>query len=470
MSPKSPSISEGLVSRLQTQSFSTKIVMRAPDELAPYAKNPRKHTTEQIKAIATSIQRFGFTNPVLIDSRLQIVAGHGRVAAARTLQMARVPTLMLEHLSEAEIRAYIIADNRLAEITSWDHEILATELQALTELNFDVTLLGFQTGEIDVLLQDSLQISSTEDPHDVPPSPTTFVTSRPGDLWLLGEHRLICGDARDPDVFAKLLGHEKAEFVFTDPPYNVPIEGHVCGLGRIHHKNFAMACGEMTAPEFAHFLETAFRHLAAHSSDGSIHDICIDWRHISEMLQAGRKVYSELKNLCVWNKSNAGMGTFYRSKHELVFVWKNGTGPHINNFELGQFGRSRTNVWDYPGVNALRSERRDDLAMHPTVKPVALVADAIKDCSRRGGIVLDAFSGSGTTIIAGEQCGRRARAIEIDPSYIDVSIVRWQRCTSNQAVLAETNESFDQVKEKRSSAEDPAAYIPKEANSEIHCD
>jgi DNA modification methylase len=268
-------------------------------------------------------------------------------------------------------------------------------------------------------------------------------------LWILGQHRLLCGDARDAAAYVRVLEGAKAEFVFTDPPYNVAIDGHVCGLGRIHHSNFAMACGEMTEAEFTQFLEVIFSRLAENTVDGSIHQVCMDWRHAWEMLSAGRKVYSELKNVCVWNKTNAGMGSFYRSKRELVFVWKFGTAAHVNNFELGQHGRHRANVWDYAGVNTLRPGRLEELAMHPTVKPVTLVADAIKDCSRRGGLALDAFCGSGTILIAAERTGRKARAIEMDPTYVDLAVRRWQAYTGKRAVLESCGEAFEEIEEQR---------------------
>jgi DNA modification methylase len=280
------------------------------------------------------------------------------------------------------------------------------------------------------------------------PSPSPAV-SQTGDLWLLGAHRLLCGDARDKAAYAHLMSGAKAEFVFTDPPYNAAIDGHVCGLGRVRHRNFAMGCGEMSEAEFTAFLKAVFVLLAENSLDGSIHQICMDWRHIGEMLGAGRAVYSELKNLCIWNKTNAGMGSFYRSKHELVFVWKSGTAAHINNFELGQHGRHRSNVWDYAGVNSMRAGRLEELAMHPTVKPVALVADAIKDCSRRGGLVLDPFCGSGTILIAAERTGRKARALEIDPAYVDVAVRRWQAYSGKSAVLAGSGETFETTEEQR---------------------
>ena len=289
----------------------------------------------------------------------------------------------------------------------------------------------------------------------VPEHSSGPAVSQTGDLWLLGNHRLLCADARDEAAYDRLLEGAKAEFVFTDPPYNVAIDGHVCGLGRIRHREFAMGCGEMSETEFTAFLQTVFDRLAEHTIDGSIHQICMDWRHMWEMLAAGRKVYSELKNLCVWNKTNAGMGSFYRSKHELVFVWKSGSAAHINNFELGQHGRTRTNVWDYAGINTMRAGRLEELAMHPTVKPVALVADAIKDCSRRGGFVLDPFCGSGTILIAAERTGRKARALEIDPSYVDVAVRRWQTYTGKPAVLAGSGETFETIEEQRSASRRP---------------
>ncbi len=432
------------------------------NELRPYAANARTHSRKQIRQIANSIERFGFCNPVLIDDRKQIVAGHGRVEAAKLLGMKAVPTVRLSHLSETDKRAYILADNKLAEKAGWDREILAIELQGLVDLNIEVELTGFETAEIDIILDEAREAAgSPTGPEDAQPACSDrSAATRAGDLWVLGRHRLLCGDCRDPTAYDALLEGDKAEFVFTDPPYNVPIDGHVSGLGRVRHGNFAMACGEMSEIEFVAFLETVFRLQAANTTDGSIHQICMDWRHMGEMLAAGHKVFSELKNLCVWNKSTGGMGSFYRSKHELVFVWKNGGAAHINTFELGQHGRSRTNVWDYAGANAPKAGRLQELAMHPTVKPVALVADAIKDCSRRNGLVLDPFAGSGTVLIAAERTGRKARALEIDPNYVDVAVRRWQTYTGKAAVLAATGATFEQVEEaRRISASSPDAPL-----------
>jgi DNA modification methylase len=262
-------------------------------------------------------------------------------------------------------------------------------------------------------------------------------------------------------AYDRLLAGQRAEMVFTDPPYNVPINGHVSGLGRTRHREFPMASGEMSEGEFANFLQRVFQLLVDHSAEGSLHFICMDWRHMGETLQAGRATFSEFKNLIVWNKTNAGMGSFYRSKHELVFAWKNGTASHINNFELGQHGRHRTNVWDYAGANTMRPGRLDDLAMHPTVKPVGMVADAIKDCSRRRSIILDPFLGSGTAVIAAERTGRRAYGIELDPAYVDVVIRRWQAYTGKSAELAVDGLSFDEVERERRQATLDTARRPE---------
>lgn len=414
-------------------------------DLKPHERNPRTHTKKQIRQIADSIKRFGFTNPVLVDGSNRIIAGHGRVEAARLLGMDEVPAIRLEGMSEADRRAYIIADNRLAELAGWDNELLTLELGHILELepDFDLAVTGFDPAEIEALLNGLDGADPVDDPVEI--DETAPLVSQVGDLWQLGRHRLICGDALDPTVYDRLLEGAKAQMVFTDPPYNVPVNGHICGLGKVKHEEFVMASGEMSEAQFTAFLTSAMKNLAANSEDGSIHFHCMDWRHMTEILTAGGTAYEELKNLIVWNKDNGGMGAFYRSKHELIFAFKNGTAPHINNFGLGQHGRYRTNVWDYAGVNSLKADRDEELAMHPTVKPVAMVADAIRDCSRRGGIVLDAFCGSGTTIIAAEQTGRRGYGIELDPRYVDTAIRRWQKVTGEKAVLAGTEVTFGQV-------------------------
>lgn len=420
--------------------------------LRPYARNARTHSPKQIAKIAASIDEFGFNNPVMIDRDNEIIAGHGRVAAAKKLGLDTVPCVRLEHLSEAQKRAYILADNRIAEKAGWDREILAIELQHLTEIDvdFDVTVTGFEMAEVDLLIGAGDETDAKADPADaVPDVESGPAVSRLGDIWQIGRHRLICGDATEPETFGQLLAGERAQMVFTDPPYNVRIDGHVSGLGAAKHREFAFASGEMTEDEFTRFLARVFENLASHAVDGAIHFVCMDWRHQGEVLAAARAAYTELKNLCVWTKTNGGMGSLYRSQHELVFVFKSGTAAHINNVELGKHGRYRTNVWSYAGANAFGATRDDDLAMHPTVKPVGLVADAILDCSKRKGLVLDAFGGSGTTLVAAERTGRRGAAIEIDPHYCDVIVRRLVEVAGLTATLEDTGATFDAVARER---------------------
>ena len=432
-----------------------KIVYRKTDELIPYAGNARTHSEKQITQIAASIRKFGFANPVLVDGDGIIIAGHGRVAAAKRIGVDMVPTIELAHLSEAERRAYVIADNRLAELAGWDREILRIEFQALSdlELDFDLEITGFETAELDLLLDED-DHNNSDDPTDAIIEPDVGpALTRPGYVWQLGRHRLICGDARDPGTYAVLMGEDRARAVFTDPPYNVKIDGHVCGSGAVKHRDFAMAAGEMDATTFTGFLEGSLQAMADVSLDGAIHFVCMDWRHMAELQAAGSCVYTELKNLCVWAKTNGGMGTFYRSRHELIFVWKVGNAAHINTFGLGEKGRYRTNVWDYAGVNSFGANQKD-LELHPTVKPVALVADAIRDVTRRGDIVLDGFAGSGTTLIAAERCGRVARVVELDPSYCDVICRRYEALTGESAILVDTGEDFDVVSDTRAEVAD----------------
>jgi len=424
------------------------VVYANVSSLRPCAHNARTHSKHQIRQIAESIKSFGFTNPVLTNNSMMIVAGHGRVEAAKLLRMNSVPTIKLENLSDDQLRAYILADNKLAENAGWDRAILAIELQNLLTLeDFDVTTTGFEIPEIDIILEEQ---SQTIDKDDEVPVVTGPALTREGDLWELGKHRIYCGNSLHEDSFKALLGNRKAAVVFSDPPYNLPIDGNVCGKGSIHHREFEMASGEMSETEFVAFLERSMRLVARYSTSGSIHFLCMDWRHMKELLAAGNEVYKSLLNVCVWVKDNGGMGSFYRSRHELVFVFRNGAESHRNNVQLGRFGRNRTNVWEYPGVNTLsrRGEEGNLLALHPTVKPVPLIADALLDCSARGEIVLDAFLGSGSTLIAAERIGRICHGIEIDPLYVDVAIQRWQQLTGESAVNSKTRMTYDGLKEK----------------------
>jgi DNA modification methylase len=407
------------------------ITYRPLDTLRPDPRNARTHPKRQIEQITASMKAFGFANPILIDEELVIIAGHGRLMAAKALGLAEAPTITLVGLSDGQKRALRLADNKIALNAGWDLDLLKVELQDLSalEIDLDLSLTGFSIGEIDVVLDDG------GDPDDevIPAIPQTPRT-RPGDIWVLGEHRIGCGDGRDLDFLKHVLGDGvQVDAAFLDPPYNVAINGFANAKGR--HREFAMASGEMDEAQFRDFLTATLGACAQVSRDGAVHFVCMDWRHMDDVSVAGRTVYGDLLNLCVWNKSNAGMGSLYRSKHELVFVYKVGTAPHINAVELGKHGRNRTNVWDYASVNSMAGSRREDLALHPTVKPAGMVADAIKDVTRQGDRVLDIFLGSGTTLIACERTGRRFCGVEIDPAYVDVAIERWCQMTGGTPVL-----------------------------------
>jgi DNA modification methylase len=392
---------------------------------------------------------------VLVDATNRIIAGEGRWKAAKLLGLARVPVVRVTHLSPAQRRAYLLADNRLAELAGWDQELLRLEFgELLVEApELDLTVSGFDMGEIDrLLLGEEFGAEAVDAEADALPALQSEVVCRPGDLWLLGEHRLLIGDARDLESYRRLLGGEPAALVFADPPYNVPIEGNARGLGRHRHREFAMASGELGAAEFAAFLEGVFAAAAAVSHPGAVHYICMDWRHLRELLAAGDAVYGALLNVIVWDKGVGGMGSLYRSQHELIFAWRVKGGRHRNNVGLGRFGRNRTNVWRHPGVNSFGTGRDALLAMHPTAKPVALVAGAILDASKRGEIILDPFAGSGTTIIAAHKTGRIGMGIELDPAYGDVIARRFERYAGNSPVHAGSGLTFAEEAERRREA------------------
>lgn len=413
--------------------------------LQPDPRNARLHSKQQIRQIARSIKSFGFNVPILIDSDNKILCGHGRVEAAKSLGLDQIPIIQLNHLTEAQARAFAIADNRLTENAAWNEQLLGEIFSELSVLDLDFSLedTGFSMGEIDLRIE-GLNASEKAIPADTLPDPLPQVVSQAGDLWLLGKHRVLCGSALEAGSFGILMQGKKADLIFTDPPYNVRIDGHVSGKGKAKHQEFAMASGEMSVTEFTQFLGQALGLLGAHSKLGSIHFVCMDWRHLSETLTAGLKTYSELKNLCVWVKDKGGMGSLYRSQHELVLVFKYGKDSHRNNVELGKFGRNRTNVWQYAGANTLsrQGHEGDLLAMHPTVKPINLVADALLDCSARKDIVLDSFLGSGTTLLAAERTGRTCYGLELSPAYVDLAIRRWQDMTGEHAIHAITGQSF----------------------------
>lgn len=403
---------------------------RSTASLQPYANNARTHPKTQIKKIARSLQTYGWTNPLLIDGAGTVLCGHGRLEASKQLGMTEVPVIILDHLSEADRRAYIIADNEIATRAGWSKSMLQTELQGLLEIGYELELTGFDTIEIDTLL--SLDEGEAAEDDIVAEPATTPPISRVGDLWTIGNHRLIVGDARDPSVIERLMGGDRAQLVLTDPPYGCPIKGFVSG----HHEDFVMGAGETSLQELAMtILRPAFRNIAAHCQPGAIGFVFSDWRAATHMLDAASGVFQETKNWIVWAKTNAGMGTFYRSQFELIFAFKISAGSTINNFGLGEGGRHRSTLWTYAGANTFRAGRKSDLQAHPTCKPKKLCADAILDCSKRGGIVLDVFAGSGTTLVSAEMTGRKGYGVELDPKYADVTIERLSREVGTPALL-----------------------------------
>jgi DNA modification methylase len=398
------------------------------DDLKPFANNARTHSRRQVDQIAASISSFGFTNPILVDPDLSVIAGHGRILAARKLGLESVPILEVRDLTPAQVRALRIADNKIALNSGWDTDLLKIELAAISA-EIQIQDLGFSPGEIDVILGSEVDVED----EVIPELPEAAIT-RLGDIWVLGEHRIGCGDCRDPGFLAEVIGEAgQVDAAFLDPPYNVRIQGHANVTSQ--HREFAMASGEMSASEFRAFLKASLGACARVSRPGAVHFVCMDWRHLQDLQWAGDEVYGDLLNLCVWNKSNAGMGSLYRSRHELVLVYRVGEAPHLNTVELGRHGRNRTNVWDYASVNTFQGARRGDLALHPTVKPVQMVADALQDVTRRGDLVLDAFLGSGASLLAAERTGRRFRGCDIDPLYVDLVVERWRRMTGGRPRL-----------------------------------
>lgn len=434
------------------------------DEIRPSDRNARTHTESQITKLTGGIARFGFTNPISVDINNEIVAGHGRYAAAKRMGLRTVPVIVLDHLNPAEIRALRIADNRLAEAAGWDEDLLRLELGYLIEIDFEVDLTGFETPQIDILLNGEVECEPKADPADEVVSVADRAVSRRGDLWLLGGHRIYCGDAREPADYDHLMGDERAQMTFTDPPYNLKAD-HVGGKGKIKARPFAMASGEMSKPEFIGFLMQGCEGIRGASQDGALVYTCIDGAHLHELLTAGHSVYAELKTVICWAKTNAGMGSLYRSQTEFIVLWKVGKAAHINNIELGKHGRYRTTLWTYAGANTFRKGRMEDLEAHPTVKPCALVMDAIKDCSKPRGIILDSFGGSGTTLIAAHKTKRRGYLMEYDPLYVDVTIRRWEKLFKGQARHAETGLTFAEMAALRH-----GGAVAGEAASEGGCD
>jgi DNA modification methylase len=448
-------------SRFLAGTCSEYIIPRPRSDLRTNPRNARAHPKKQIRQIANSIKAVGFVGAVIIDENDTVLAGHARLKAAELLGMDLVPTLKLTGLNDALKRAFVLADNKLCENAGWDRELLVKEFGELAPLlkplNWDLTLTGFEAAEIDALMID--HGTEKPDPADTSPAVREVAVSRAGEIWILRQHRVLCGDARSASDLDRLMVSERASMVFADPPYNVPVR-NVQGRGRIKHPEFAFASGEMDGSQFITFLETAFGNAARVSRDGAIHCVCSDWRHVLELITASRSVYGAMLNLCIWVKTNPGQGSFYRSQHELVGIFRVGQAGHQNNVQLGTYGRNRSNVWTYPGISGFGADRLDLLAQHPTVKPVALVADAIRDCTTRGDVVLDPFLGSGTTILAAERTGRRGYGLEFEPRYVDVAIRRWEKYTKTDAVLEGDGRSFSEIAAERLASENALSSSP----------
>lgn len=447
---------------LQIQYLSMAAVMPSPH-------TARQHSAGQRRKLKNLLQKFGQVAPIIIDVNSEIVDGHAVYETLRDLGHDEIAVVVVENRTEAEIRALRLALNRVAQDAVWDNAKLRGEFEFLISVGFDLDLSGFEAVEIDMALSIDMPTANTveeESLDDLAPAAGP-AAAKPGDVFRLGDHLIGCGDARNAAFIRDLVGTKTVACVFTDPPYNVPIDGFVSGLGKTRHRDFAMAAGEMTREQFVGFLSATVAAIKPFLVNGAILYLCMDWRHGSELCEAAVQNGLEQKNLCVWVKSNAGMGSFYRSQHELIFVFKHGEGPHQNHFGLGSGGRNRSNVWQYRGVNAFGKDRMDLLGTHPTVKPVAMIADALRDVTRRGEIVFDSFLGSGSTLIAAEETGRICVGVELDPLYVDAAIRRWQKRTGKEAVHAVTGETFEVIYDRAVSAAADEATSTGSATSEF---
>lgn len=425
-------------------------LMRPIAGLKPCPTNPKIHDENQIAALARSITTFGLNSPLIAKPDGELIAGHARLEAAKRLGLSEVPVVVIDHLTPEQVRAYRIADNRLAEIgAGWSMDLLKIEVASILEIDagFDLGLTGFELADLNLSLD--VTDSKEEPAEPAVPEVEAFVVTRFGDVWEIGDHRLICGDATKPEAYAQLFGRERAAMVIADAPYNVPIEGHVSGLGKAKHREFVQGSGELSPAEFQQFLTRYMMQCARFARSGALHYHFMDWRGLPALLAAGQIAYDEYKQLCVWVKSQGGMGSHYRSQHELIAVFKHGKAPHTNNVMLGKHGRNRTTVWSYAGMNTFGHEGDEALALHPTVKPIAMIRDAILDASNRDQIVLDPFGGSGTTLLAADLVKRRARLIELDPRYCDVIVRRAERTLGLSATLMGTSRTFAEMAVER---------------------
>ena len=412
-------------------------------------RRTKKHSVRQIRKLATAINRVGFNVPILVDDTLAVISGEARLEAATMIGLAEVPIIRIAHLSDAELRLFRIFDNKVATEATLDLDMIRLEFDDLIIAAPDLSLSdsGFEIGEIDAL--NGLHRTQELDDLDDDPLPAPSAVSRLGDLWRLGRHRLLCGDATDPDTIARLVDSRPVRAIISDVPYNLKIPGVVSGNGRVKHGDFAMASGEMSEAEFTAFLVRFFDAAKPHLVDGALVLAFMDWRHIAELLAAGKGSELDYRQLLVWAKSSAGMGALWRNAYELIAVFKHGGAPNVDNVRLGKYGRDRSNVLHYPGANVPTKGRRKALELHPTVKPIALIADLILDVTESGELVLDSFGGSGTTLVAANAVGRDAALCEIEPGYVDATVVRWMHKHDEEPVLQETGESWSAVRAAR---------------------
>lgn len=424
---------------------------RPLDQLKDAERRARRTSPGQLERVTRTVAQFGFLKPVLITSSGEIVDGHILVEVARRMRLPDMECAIIDHLSEDEIRMARIALNRIAETGEWDLDTLSLELEELNLSGLDLSLSGFEPVELDAILHSGSTMASLDERVPAPPK---VAVSQLGDLWIMGEHRLLCGDCLDARNYQHVLGSRRIDCVFSDPPYNIKIEGVVSGLGKTKHKDFAMGVGEMSDDSFRSFLADYLKLCKAHASEGAVIFACMDWRQIDLLLFAGRDAGLHRINKAIWNKGSGGMGGLYRSAYEEVAVFCTATSGATNNVELGRHGRNRTNVWTYPGANQRGSSAGKALGDHPTPKPVELVADAIQDVTRRGELVFDPFMGSGTTLVAAQAVGRTCYGLELDPSYVDVAILRWEKMTGRKAVHAELGKSFSEVGAERLNMEE----------------
>ena len=407
--------------------------------------NAKDHGAKQVRQIASSMDRFGFLAPIITDDNHMIVAGHGRYLAAKLLGLKEVPIVRARFLTPEDRAAYALADNKLAELSPWKDGVLAKELNALVAKNYDLGVTGFSLADLDFSLPGEVVPEVAESVEL--PEPGAAAVSRVGDIWLAGAHRLYNGDSQRPESFEAALDNELARLVCSDPPYGVKVRHNVST--KASAREFVMMSGEQTTPELIAFFRAAFRNCARFSHAGSIHYHFIDWRNFRHMLDAADGVYEEFKQLIVWVKPAGALGAFYRSRHELACVFKSGRGKHINNFGMGETGRYRTNVVEHPGCSTFSKTRKRDLADHVSVKPTAMIAEFLLDCSNPGDVVLDPFCGSGTLLLAAAKVGRRGVGIELDPIYVDTALRRLRDATGLIATLAGDGRTFDEIAAER---------------------